>query len=221
MSATGQGRTWAAIRPTLTGTGRAALVEGRMLKFNLAERALRGLAGIQGLTSLFSGNIKDKYPHIFKEETTRFEQVDTEVKASAGRVVVEHVTLKARDYGIAGTGWVDLEGDTDLDGLLTVSENLSADLLPGSRLTPLTNPKGQLEVPFTIRGTIPDVRLRPGLKLIQSILEKSVGRGVQGLLDLIPGRPEAGKGSGKDQEAARDPIRELIERARKLFGGGR
>ena len=221
VSATGQGRTWAAIRPTLAGTGRAALVEGRMLKFNLAERALRGLAGIQGLTSLFSGNIKDKYPHIFKEETTRFEQVDTEVKASAGRVVVEHVTLKARDYGIAGTGWVDLEGDTDLDGLLTVSEGLSADLLPGSRLTPLTNPKGQLEVPFTIRGTIPDVRLRPGLKLIQSILEKSVGRGVQGLLDLIPGRPEAGKGSGKDQEAARDPIRELIERARKLFGGGR
>lgn len=221
VSATGRGRTWAAIRPTLAGTGRAALVEGRMLKFNLAERALRGLAGIQGLTSLFSGNIKDKYPHIFKEETTRFEQVDTEVKASAGRVVVEHVTLKARDYGIAGTGWVDLEGDTDLDGLLTVSEGLSADLLPGSRLTPLTNPKGQLEVPFTIRGTIPDVRLRPGLKLIQSILEKSVGRGVQGLLDLIPGRPEAGKGSGKDQEAARDPIRELIERARKLFGGGR
>ncbi len=221
VNVTGQGRTWAAIRPTLAGTGRAALVEGRMLKFNLAERALRGLAGIQGLTSIFSGDIRDKYPHVFKEETTRFERVDTEVKASRGRVVVEHVTLKARDYGIAGEGWVDLEGVTDLDGVLTVSESLSADLLPGSRLTPLTNPQGQMEVPFTIRGTIPDVRLRPGLKLIQSILEKSVGRGVQGLLDLIPGGiPGTGKGAGEDQEAAKDPIRDLIERARKLFGGG-
>ena len=136
--------------------------------------------------------------------------------------MVEHVTLKARGLRHRGerVGWTWKATPTSTACSRCRRVSLPT-CLPGSRLTPLTNPKGQLEVPFTIRGTIPDVRLRPGLKLIQSILEKSVGRGVQGLLDLIPGRPEAGKGSGKDQEAARDPIRELIERARKLFGGGR
>lgn len=220
LNVTGQGHTWEAIRPTLAGTGKAAVVEGRILDFNLAERALRGVTGVKGLTSLFSGRIKDRYPHIFKEGTTVFEQLDTEVEAVGDRIVVKRVTLKARDYDITGKGSVELDGDTDIDGRLTVSEDLSSDLFPGLRLTPITNDKGQIEVPFTLRGTLPELRLQPRLKLIQTLLEKSVGRGVQGLMDLLPDlNAEPEKESGKrPEEAARDPIRGLIDEALKLFG---
>ena len=227
LGVTGQGRTWDAIKPTLAGTGKAAVVEGRILDFNLAERALQGLTGIQGLSSLFGLGIKDKYPHIFKKDVTGFEKLETEVEAVGGRIVIAHATLKARDYDIAGKGWVALDGDTSLDGVLTVSEGLSADLLPGSRLTPLTNDKGQIEVPFTLRGTLPKLQLRPGLKLIQTLLEKSVGKGLQGLLDLIPGSDaltgkEGGEEPGEEPgKAARDPIQKLIDRALKLFDGER
>ena len=229
LSATGQGRTWDAIRPTLAGTGKAAVIEGRVLDFNLAERALQGLTGIQGLSSLFSRGIKERHPHIFNEEATAFEQIDTEIEAVNGRIVVARIALKARDYDIAGKGWVDLDGDTSLDGVLTVSEDLSSDLLPGSRLTPITNDKGQIEVPFTIRGSLAELRVQPRLQLIRTLLEKSVGRGIKGLLDLIPGGgafsggdAEGGKGAGKEaQEEVKDPVRELIERALKLFGNER
>ncbi len=223
LSVTGQGATWAAIKPTLKGTGKAAVVHGRVLDFNLGERALQGITGVKGLTSLFNRNIKDKYPHIFKEGTTAFERIYTEVRAVGGRIVVEGIALKARDYEIAGKGWVGLDGDTNLDGMLTVSEHLSSDLLPGSRLTPITNGKGQIEVPFTLRGAIPALTVRPRLKLIQTLLEKSVGRGVQGLLDLIPGTDSKGdEETGKEPaETASDPIGELIKRALKLFGGER
>ena len=220
LNVTGQGRTWDAIRPTLAGTGKAAVVEGRILDFNLAARALQGTTGVQGLASLFSGRLKERYPHIFKDETTVFEQLDTEVEAVGDRIVVKRVTLKARDYDITGKGSVDLDGATDLDGMLTVSEDLSSNLLPGSRLTPITNDKGQLQVPFTLRGTIPDLQLKSRLKLIQTLLEKSVGRGIQGLLDLFPNvdverRKESDK---KPPEEAKDPIRELIDQTLKLFG---
>ena len=225
LSVTGQGRTWDAVKTTLAGKGAAAVVEGRLLDVNLAEQALQGITGLQGLTSLFSRRIKDKYPQIFNRETTVFEQLDTEIEAVDGRIVVTRATLKARDYHIAGKGSIKLDGVTDLDGVLTLSEDLSSDLLPGSRLTPITNEKGQVEVPFTITGTMPDVRLRPRLKLIESLLEKTIGRGVQGVLELIPGgdaRPT--EKSGKEPQeapAAKDPVQQLIERALKLFGGGR
>ena len=220
LNVTGQGRTWDAIRPTLAGTGKAAVVEGRILDFNLAARALQGTSGVQGLASLFSGRLKERYPHIFKDQTTVFEQLDTEVEAVGDRIVVKRVTLKARDYDITGKGSVDLDGATDLDGMLTVSEDLSSNLLPGSRLTPITNDKGQLQVPFTLRGTIPDLRLKSRLRLIQTLLEKSVGRGIQGLLDLFPNvDAERPKESDKEPpEEAKDPIREIIDRTLKLFG---
>ena len=223
LSVTGQGATWAAIKSTLKGTGKAAVVDGRILDFNLGERALHGVTGVKGVTSLFNRGIKDKYPHIFKDETTAFERIYTEVRAVGGRIVVEGISLKARDYEIAGKGWVGLDGDTNLDGMLTVSEPLSSDLLPGSRLTPLTNAKGQIEVPFTLRGTMPALKVQPRLRLIQTLLEKSVGRGVQGLLDLIPGTdPKGGRETEREPaENASDPIGELIKRALKLFGDER
>ena len=225
LAVTGRGRTWDAIKPTLAGKGTAAVVEGRVLDANLAEQALQGMIGISGLTSLFSARLKDKYPKVFKKETTIFEQLDSEVRAKGGRVVVERITLKATDYDIAGKGWISLDGVTELDGMLTLSEDLSADLLPGSRLTPITNHKDEIEVPFDVRGTLPDVTLRPRLRLIESVLEKTVGRGVKGVLDLIPGarrgEHDREKREEKTQEPANeeDPVQKLIERALKLFGG--
>ena len=229
LSVTGKGRTWDALKTTLAGKGKAAVIEGRVLDVNLAEQALQGLLGLQGLTSLFSRPLKDKYPQIFMKETTVFEQLDAEIKAVNGRVVVERINLKARDYDIAGKGWIRLDGMTDLDGVLTLSEDLSADLLPASRLTPITNERGELEVPFNVRGTMPDVRLQPRLKLIERLLEKTVGRGVKTVLDLLPemgGRrdEEAAKKEGEkpgEPQAEKDPVQKLIERALKLFGGER
>ena len=223
LSVTGQGATWAAIGPTLQGTAKAAVVDGRILDFNLAKRALQGITGIKELTSLFSRGLNDKYPHIFEKETTAFEQIDTELRAVGGRIVVDGIALKAKDYDIAGKGWVKLDGDTNLEGVLKVSEALSSDLWPGSRLTPITNENGQIEVPFTLRGTLPAVKVRPRLSFLQRFLDKSVGRGVRGLLGLIPGTdPKGGKETRKEPEETRkDPIQELIRRTLKLFGGER
>lgn len=193
LSVTGEGRAWDAIKPTLAGTATAAVVGGRLLDFNLAERALEGITGIQGLSELFSRGLKDRYPHIFARGTTALEQLDGEFEAKGGEVMVERVTLKTKDYGVVGQGSVDLDGVTEGSGVLTLSRGLSADLVPPSRLGVLTNGQGEIELPFAVGGTLPDVRVRPGSQLVARLLQGGLG--------------------------AEDPIEQLINRGLRIFRG--
>lgn len=245
LSVTGKGRAWDAIKPTLTGTAKAAVVGGRVLEFGLAERALEGITGIQGLSGLFSRGLKDRYPHIFERGTTTLEQLDGEFEASDGKVVIGRVTLRTKDYGVVGQGSVDLDGVTEGNGVLTLSRQLSADLVPPSRLGILTNGQGEVELPFAVDGTLPDVRVSPGNQLAARVLQEGVGARLGRLLNVFPGLkdrlspkenavespqtrtplhppPEAPK---DDQEKPRttqqagDPIEQLINRALRIFRG--
>ena len=183
----GEGHTWDAVKTTLAGTGKAAILGGRVLEFNLAEQALEGITGIQGLSSLFSYGLRDRYPHIFQRGTTVLEQLDGEFKAEGGRVLIERVTLKAKDYGLTGVGSVDLDGVTKIEGVLTLSPGLSADLVPPSRLGVLANGQGEIELPFSVDGTLPGVQVRPGRQLVERLLQGDVRARLGRLLDLFPG----------------------------------
>lgn len=245
LRVTGQGRTWDALESTLAGTGKAAVLGGRVSEFNLAEQALEGITGIQGLTGLFSRGLRDRYPHIFQRGTTVLEQFDGEFKAEGGRVLIERVTLKARDYGLSGAGSVDLDGVTGIEGVLTLSPGLSADLVPPSRLHVFANGQGEIEVPFSVDGTLPGVHVRPGRQLVARLLEGGVRARLGRLLDLFPGvktrlapeespagSPQARKppketpGAPEDKQekprAAReadDPLQRLIDRGLRIFRG--
>lgn len=175
LDVTGEGRTWDAIKPTLAGAGKAAVLGGRVLEFHLAEQALEGITGVQGLGRLFSRGLKERYPHIFERGTTVLEQLDGEFKATGGEVVIDRFTLKAKDYGVTSHGSVDFDGFTEVDGMLTLSRELSADLLPPARLGIPSNDQGEVELSFAVDGTLPHVRVRPGSELVVRLLQGGVG----------------------------------------------
>ncbi|MDE0214668.1 MAG: AsmA family protein [Deltaproteobacteria bacterium] len=245
LSVTGEGRTWDAVKPTLAGTGKAAVVGGRVLEFNLAERALEGITGIQGLSGLFSRGLKDRYPHIFARGTTALEQLDGEFEAKDGKATIGRITLRTKDYGVVGRGSVDLDGVTEGNGVLTLSRELSADVVPPSRLGILTNGKGEVELPFAVDGTLPDVRVRPGSQLVARLLQGGGGARLGRLLDVFPGLkaklapeesavespqtlkplhapPEAPEDKQEKTQTTQqpdDPIEQLINRGLRIFRG--
>ncbi len=231
----GQGRTWNAIKPTLTGTGKAAVLEGRVREFNLAEEVLEGVTGIQGLTGLFSRRLRDRYPHIFQRGTTVLERLDGEFEAKGGKVLIKGVTLKAKDYGLTGSGSVALDGATDVHGVLTLSPRLSTDLVPPSRLDSMANDRGEVELPFAVNGTAPNVRVKPKRQLVTRLLEGRVGARLGKLLDLFSGpetpqeaeepraTQESPEASEKKPESARETqeagkrLQQLIDRGLRIF----
>ncbi len=242
----GQGHTWHAIKPTLAGSGKAAILGGRVLEFNLAEQALEGITGIQGLTGLFSRGLKERYPHIFDGGTTVLKQLDGEFEARDGKVLIERLTLETGDYGVAGRGSVDFDGVTDVDAVLTVSRELSADLVPSSRLGALANSRGEVELPFSIHGALPEVRVKPARELVARLLQGDVRARLERLLELFPGarptespkqRTEGSPGTRKPPQDTRaaaedkrenppapqqagDPLQQLIDRGLRIFRGG-
>ena len=241
----GQGRTWDAIKPTLAGTGKAAVLGGRVLEFNMAEQALESITGIQGLTGLFSRRLRDRYPHIFRRGTTVLERLDGEFEAKGGRVIIERVTLNAKDYGLTGEGSVDLDGVTEVNGVLTLSRELSADLVPPSRLGSMANGRGEVELPFSVDGTLPDVRVKPRRQLVTRLLQGGVDGRLGKLLDLFSGpgtrqepkestegpravreQPQGApkvaeekRGTPRETRGAGDPLQELIDRGLRIFRG--
>ncbi len=187
---------------------------------------LRGLNGIHRVTALFSRRLTRKYPEIFNKGTLVFERLDAQLNTSTKPIKVKSATLKAKHYDITGGGWIGFDGVTDFDGLLTVSEGLSSDLLPGPQFSRITNKKGQLEVEFKIHGTLPEVRISPKLSFFESLLSRTLGEGIAEMISKLEGK-RSDKGINKDRKkqlrfpVKGDPVQELIQGGLKLFGNQR
>lgn len=187
---------------------------------------LKGVTGIHRITALFSRQLTGKYPEIFKEGTLVFEQLDAQLDTSDKAIKVKSASLKAKHYDITGKGWIGFDGVTDFDGLLTVSEGLSSDLLPDPQFSYITNKNRQLEVEFKIHGTFPEVRISPKLSIFQALLSRTLGRGLSEMIPKLEGKRGDGsikKDRGKQSgfTVKRDPVQELIEEGLKLFGSPR
>lgn len=225
VSASGRGKEWEAIKPTIVGKGQAEVVDGKLLEFNIAEQVLEGITGVPGLTSLISSRIRDKYPQIFKGETTEFEELNTAFNAAGGKANIEQLNLKARDYGVTGKGWIDFDGQTDVASLLSLSKELSSDLAGAAApVRFLANDQGQVEIPFVLTGTMPNVRPRPNVAYLG---EQMVNKGVSGLVErFIPGmgKPAAEgdtqtQGTEAKQESRSKGIMGIAEQMIPGFGG--
>jgi len=198
VTASGRGKDWEAMKPTITGKGKAEVVNGKLLDFNIAEQVLQGVTGIPGLTALISNSIKDKYPQIFKGESTEFEQLNTVFNAANSKASIEQLNMKAKDYGVTGQGWIDFDGKTDVASVLSLSKDLSADLASAAAPAKfLANDKGHVEIPFVLSGTMPNVRPAPDVSHLASLLQKNLlNKGISELTErFIPGM---GKSSDKD-----------------------
>ena len=56
VAASGRGKDWQAMKPTITGKGQAHVAGGKLFDFNIAEQVLQGITGIPGLTALISSS---------------------------------------------------------------------------------------------------------------------------------------------------------------------
>jgi uncharacterized protein involved in outer membrane biogenesis len=226
MKLSGGGKTWEDIKPALRGRGEAEVVEGALLNFNIAEGALGGITGIPGLANVFSPALRNKYPETFAAKDTEFKELRATLDLANGRINVKDLRMAAADFTVQGDGWANFDRRLDFRATLRFSQPLSADLSRSTReISYLFNNRNELEIPFALAGTMPNVKPRPDTRYLAEMAQRGfLKRGAEELQRRFlgggkePETPEESPpadGTTRRRPSTEDRVRKALE---GLFG---
>jgi AsmA protein len=203
MKLSGSGKNWEEIKPNLRGQGEAEVLQGAVHNFNLAESVLTGITGVPGLTNVvISPSLRKKYPETFTAKDTEFKELKTLLDVGGGRIDVKSLRMAAAEFFVQGNGWVDFNRRVDIRATLQFSQRLSADLSQSVReIKYLLSNQGQLEIPFTLSGTLPNVKPKPDVNFLGQMVQRNfMRRGV----DELQNRFLGGKDRTEDAKSVPD-----------------
>ena len=183
INLSGSGNTWEEIKPTLSGLSKINLTEGELTDFNIAEGVLSGITGVSGLSGLINNSLKSKYPSVFKNKNTVFYDLKSVLKIKEGKINFNDLILNANDYFVKGDGWISLDKDVKVKGVLNLSEKFSNDLIANANFIKyLRNNKNEIQIPFDLSGILPNVSPKPDLSFIAKSLQgAAIDRGKEEL----------------------------------------
>ena len=170
----GSGADWEAVRPGLRGEGQLNVADGAVRDVNIAEGVLSGLTGIPGLSLRIPQRLRDRYPAVFTAQDTAFDEFAARFRILGGSLEVERLRIAARDFLAQGAGSMDFDQKVDLDASLTLSKDLSADLIRTVKeLRHIAARDGRIEIPFALTGVAPNLRPAPDAAHIGRLLQRA------------------------------------------------
>ncbi len=218
LKVAGSGKDWKEIEPRLRGEGNAEVLDGALLNFNLAEGTISGITGIPGLTSLITPQVREQYPEIFQSKDTKFKELKTLFSMGDSRLNVKNLRITAADFTILGKGQVLFNRKTEFRSVMLFSQKLSADLARAAReVKYIYNQQNQLEIPFGLTGTLPNVRPRPDSNFLAKLVQRgATGKGAEEISKQIFGSKEP---KSPEEAKERDAVENLIRKGLQgIFG---
>lgn len=217
LKLSGAGSSWEQIKPNLRGAGQAEIVQGAVLNFNIADSMLTGITGIPGLTQIISPSLRKKYPETFTAKDTEFKEVRSLLELADGRLFVKDLRMAAAEFVVVGNGSADFNRRLDFRGTLNFSQRLSTDLSASAReIKFMLNDQGQLAIPFSAAGTMPNVKFQPDTNFLGQMVQRGfLGRGAEDLQNrFLGGRERRGEREGTEEGGTkkRNSTEDLIRR---------
>jgi hypothetical protein len=204
FSISGAGKTWEDVQKTLAGKGNTVVLEGALLNVNLARQLLASIQSIPLLPRDLTARMEAKNPRLFASNATFFKDMTSNVTIADGKIQVPDLRLASSDLSIAGAGWISLGKDMSLNTTLTLSDQLTADLVsevPAAKY--LLASSGRMEIPLSFSGTVVKPALSVDSAALAARLQSSlVKEGQQGLNQQIKGLLD---GLGKKKEEKKKP----------------
>jgi AsmA protein len=174
----GSGHTADAVRQSLTGTVRFAIADGVIRNFPI-------LAAINQAAGITAGSDSD----------VKFQRLDGTATVGGGQAHVDSLALRAGELAIAGTGVIGFDKRIDLQLLVQLSPEKTAEIVRTVGLGNLAAPGGRLAIPVRVTGTTTAPRFGVDLGAVakqqipEELLKKLPAPLQQGLEQLLPGKP--------------------------------
>jgi AsmA protein len=222
LDISGAGKKWDVIQKSLTGQGKAEVVNGALLDVNLADGVLSG-AGIPGVISMIPSDMKKKYPDVFSSKDTEFKQMHGTATISDGRAYTDDLVVSAAEFESEGKGWFAFDRTVDFRGLFLVSQPFSADIIRRAKEAKgLANDQGRIEIPFTLSGKLPGAKPKPDVNYIARAFEKGF---VENLFRKKPSKgdsassaPSEGSPSEPTEKKKSNTEEQILRGLKKFFG---
>ncbi len=128
VKVSGRGKNFDQIKPTLNGSGRMEIKNGKLVGINLAAEALKKIKGIPGIDTIISPSVIARHPEMFKDRDTELTEASLSFILTGPRMTTHDLTVASSDYRMLGDGWIDMDKNIDMTAHILMSKGFSSDL---------------------------------------------------------------------------------------------
>lgn len=161
---------------TLSGTAKLDITDGALKNRNLLSENLNKITSIPGLNILFTVDLGPRFQELLQSPDTAFQKMELVFGIDTWKVNVERLNLIHPDYLIQLEGVYMLDQSVDFAGLLLIGEELGLAMIKKVKeLAYLADEKGQIPIPFVVRGQFPGFSVTPNVSAVVQKTIENVG----------------------------------------------
>ena len=183
VAASGRGNNWNQIKPTLSGSGRVAIANGKLVGVNIVADAINAVAAAPGVSQIVDVAFMSSHHGLLVDPDTELESASMTFQLTGPRFSTNDLYAQSPDYSISGTGWFDMDENIRMSADIHVKLGLSVAL------------------PVYVTGHIPEVVVLPDLpKLTERVAMGAIntpGRIIRGGVNAIGSLVGGGSSSGE------------------------
>jgi len=181
VAASGSGANWDRIRPTLRGSGRVSIADGKLMGVNIVADALNAVAAAPGVSQLVNVAFRSSHHGLLVDPNTELQSASMSFQQVGPRFTTHDLYAQSPDYAIRGDGWFDMDKNIDMNADIRLTLGL------------------QVAIPVTVSGTLPGVRVLPDVPtLAERVAMGAINtpgnliRGGVNAVGAVVGAPSAG-----------------------------
>ncbi len=194
VQVSGKGTKLDQIKPTLKGSGRATVTNGKLIGVNVAREALDKTKGLPLIGDLVPASVVRRHPELFDNPDTDIREGSLSFTLQGPKITTHDLVAWTPDYGMTGKGWFDMDKNIDLDAHVVLTREFTREIIAEKKnVSYLTNRDGEVDIRLAIRGQLPKPHVLPDIgDLAQRVGSRLVERQGKTLRKLLKGNPLKG-----------------------------
>jgi hypothetical protein len=181
IAASGSGADWDRIRPTIRGSGRVAIANGKLVGVNIVADALNAVAAAPGVSQLVNVAFMSSHHGLLVDPDTELQTASMTFQQVGPRFTTHDLFAQSPDYAISGDGWFDMDKNIDMRADIRLALGM------------------QVAIPVTVSGKLPGVRVLPDVPTLAERVAMgaintpgNIIRGGVNAVGSVVGAPSAG-----------------------------
>ncbi len=182
VAASGRGKNWDQIKPTLSSSGRVVIANGKLVGVNIVADAINAVAAAPGVSQIVNVAFMSSHHGLLVDPDTELESASMTFQMTGPRISTNDLSAESPDYAITASGWFDMDENIRMSADIQLTLGL------------------RVAIPVYVTGHMPEVVVLPDLpKLTERVAMGAIstpGRIIRGGVNAVGSLVGGGSSSG-------------------------